>query len=54
MNATKLMTYTLIDRGYDCTEHGAAQDCEAETLLDAIRQMDGFGSAAYAEPTSFI
>ena len=49
-----LRTWTLEDRGYDCNKHNVQWDCTAETLMDAIRMLDGYSSARYAQPINDV
>lgn len=49
-----MQTWTLIDRGYDCDRHGQPWDCTAESFIAAVRMLDGFARAAYAQPINDV
>lgn len=50
----ELRTWLLEDRGYDCNEHRRRWYVTDYSLLAAIRQLDGFGAATYAQPINDV
>lgn len=46
----ELKTYLLRDVGYDADRRGQLWEITGHNLMGAIRQLDGFARAAFAEP----